>query len=294
MLLMKSYLEKHFESLNVSRRDNLYDYASAMHQHLEICYVLSGRQKITIGETQYCLEEGDAAFIFSNVPHSYQKASEQESDSTQILLIVFEIHFLRSQIPDIENYIITNPYIPKSLILPDTKMAFERIEGARNFVEEKAWLYLILSNFLPEVGLVRKSSADELAGSLVSYIEDNFYEPLTIEHLAKKFSYHPSYISHLFSDRLDIPFRTYLISVRCSHAVYLLKNTDKSITEIALQCGFNSVNTLGRCFRKVFGVSPSKFRKSPQAYQSRYPLNRRVLGKKIPYAMDQNESSSKN
>ncbi len=289
---MKSYLEKHFSSLNSTRRTYSFDYANAMHRHLEIIYVFSGQQFITIGETQYLLKEGDAAFVFPNIPHSYQKVDGPDGENTLSLTIVFEIQFLRNHIPDIENYIITQPFIPRSKVFQDTKMAFERIEGAKNYVEEKAWLYLILSNFLPEVGLVRKSSADELVDSLVSYIDDNFYEPLTIEYLAKKFSYHPSYISHLFCDRLNIPFRTYLIACRCNHAAYLLRDTVKSITEIALICGFGSINTLGRCFKKVFGVSPTQYRKSPKQFQSRFPLDRRVLEKKRPYAMDQNESSN--
>ncbi len=289
---MESYLEKHFSSLGVIRREYSFDYDSTKHMNSEIIYVFSGQQMITIGEEQYLLKEGEAAFVLPNVPHSYQKVMGKDGENTESLNIIFSIHILKNNIPDIENYTATQPFISRSKVRQDTKMALERIEYAENLIEEKAWVYLILANFLPEVGLVRKSSADELIDALVFYVDEYFYEPLTLEYLAKKFSYHPSYISHLFCDKLKMPFRSYLNFSRCDHAAWCLKCTEKSVTEIALECGFKSLNVLERCFKKVYGVSPLQYKKSPSEYKSSRPLEHRVIEEKSPFVVRQNKSTT--
>ena len=101
----------------------------------------------------------------------------------------------------------------------------------------------------------------ELPSKIVGYIDKNFKEHLTINHIAKVFGYHPSYIAHLFCDQLKIPFRTYLCAVRCEYAASLIRTTGKSLTEIAYESGYNSLNTFCRGFKKHFCKTPSQYKK---------------------------------
>ena len=54
------------------------------------------------------------------------------------------------------------------------------------------------------------------------------------------------------------------VEYRINESVYILKNTNKKIIDIALDCGFNSLRTFNRNFKEVYGMTPNEYRKKPQ------------------------------
>lgn len=64
----------------------------------------------------------------------------------------------------------------------------------------------------------------------------------------------------MFKQNTGEVFSRYLTKVRLEHAIVLLSNTDKSIDEIAYECGFNSISYFSYAFKKEFLVSPLKYR----------------------------------
>ena len=57
----------------------------------------------------------------------------------------------------------------------------------------------------------------------------------------------------------ETPHR-YLQRRRIERAMYLLRTTDRSVTEVCMQCGFSSLGTFSRTFRDIVGESPSTFK----------------------------------
>ncbi len=78
--------------------------------------------------------------------------------------------------------------------------------------------------------------------------------------MAKVCNLSPSYFRHLFKLYTGKTFTEKLTEIRINNAIELLTHTYKSITEICLECGFNSINHFYKTFRKELGISPSKFR----------------------------------
>ena len=93
------------------------------------------------------------------------------------------------------------------------------------------------------------------------YIDTNYNEPLTLEGIANIFQLNPSYFSSKFKFVNGIGFKEYLNNVRIIHAEKLLLETDLSITEIAIKCGYETSNYFGDAFRRINNCSPSQFRK---------------------------------
>lgn len=60
---------------------------------------------------------------------------------------------------------------------------------------------------------------------------------------------------------MNITFTEYLNNYRISQACYLLKNSNQSIGEIAINCGYNSLRTFHRNFRKITEMTPNEYRK---------------------------------
>ena len=50
--------------------------------------------------------------------------------------------------------------------------------------------------------------------------------------------------------------------VRCRKGAELLKGTDRTITDIAFDCGFSDSNYFTRCFRKTMEMTPKQYRLS--------------------------------
>lgn len=56
----------------------------------------------------------------------------------------------------------------------------------------------------------------------------------------------------------------YLQNVRCKQAMILLDETNQTLTQIAMECGFGSSQSFARAFRKVIGMTPSQYRSRRQ------------------------------
>lgn len=96
---------------------------------------------------------------------------------------------------------------------------------------------------------------------VATYIYNHYSERLILEDVAKKFNLSRSYLSKKFKSVTGFGFKEYIINVRIQHACELLLNTNKSITDIAFECGFNDSNYFGDAFRRTKGISPNKYRK---------------------------------
>jgi YesN/AraC family two-component response regulator len=73
--------------------------------------------------------------------------------------------------------------------------------------------------------------------------------------------YDYAYVSKLFKKKVQIGFNGYVNILRINEGKRLLKNTTKSITEIAGEVGFSCVRSFNRSFFSVTGKSPSDYRK---------------------------------
>lgn len=103
---------------------------------------------------------------------------------------------------------------------------------------------------------------DKIIAEAAEYIYFNYDKNITLEQVADKFNMSKSHFSKRFKIVTGFGYKEYLISVRIKEACDMLLNTDKTITDIAFECGFNDSNYFGDAFRKAKGVSPHKYRKN--------------------------------
>lgn len=258
---MYPYLEKTRAPIYTSYNRKTYSFPAHFHNFLEIVFCFSGRQYLKVGENKYTLKKGDAIIIFPNTVHEYIEYDSFCDQPTEIVALICNTKLLAECVPDIITKHPENPFIDSSLVPRKAALAFKNILSAKNDVELLGWTCIVLSDLLNVLELNQTEGNLELPSKIVAYIEANFRENLTINHIAKVFGYHPSYIAHLFCNQLKIPFRTYLGSVRSEYAASLIRTTEKSLTEIAFESGYNSLNTFCRCFKKHFSQTPSQYKK---------------------------------
>lgn len=95
-------------------------------------------------------------------------------------------------------------------------------------------------------------------------LEACFAEPVEMSRLARQVGMARSAFYAAFRDATGLTPVDYLNRVRCRRASALLAGTDRSVTEIALACGFSTSQYFARCYRKYMAMTPSQYRASAQ------------------------------
>ena len=109
-----------------------------------------------------------------------------------------------------------------------------------------------------EVSEFQRSSG-KLVDSVKDYIYLHYNENLSNERLSNIAHVSPNYLSRLFQKHTGMPLHNFLISVRLEKARNLLLSGDCNVTEAAERCGFSSVHSFSKTFKRELGVSPHTY-----------------------------------
>ena len=108
----------------------------------------------------------------------------------------------------------------------------------------------------------RRRSFDKMLPAL-THISENLSnsKELTLEILANKCFVSTATLRRYFYEFTDMSPQQFIAQARINHSQYLLSNTNKSITEISDDVGFESISCFTRAFKRHCGVSPSEYKK---------------------------------
>ena len=98
--------------------------------------------------------------------------------------------------------------------------------------------------------------------SAYDYLLSHFCEDISIQDLAKSYGYTPPRFIAIFNKYFGAPPKNIILQKRISKAQQLLLQSDLSVGEISLACGFDDALYFSRIFSKYCGASPSQFRKN--------------------------------
>lgn len=139
-------------------------------------------------------------------------------------------------------------------------------------------LYRIESE--PEIGggadKGKKEAADDspvdntlVIAPALEYIEENYMQQFTIEHLANLCHWSPTHFRRVFHDIMGTSPLDYLNNTRIMKSCNLLRSTEESVLNISEMAGFHSVSSYNRCFVKIMQMSPREYRKQMQQSDKR-------------------------
>lgn len=102
-------------------------------------------------------------------------------------------------------------------------------------------------------------SYSTITHALVNYVESHL-ENFNINEMAESFGFSEIYLRELFYKNVQMPIMQYCKRRRMIVSAFELLHTDKKILTIALENGFSNPESYTRAFRKIFGITPSRFR----------------------------------
>lgn len=127
----------------------------------------------------------------------------------------------------------------------------------------QAYLQIIMYQCNNIFQFIEKDSvgSNDLIYAVMTYLLSHFQEELTLGSVAEALGINKFALSKIFSSIFHTNFNQYLNEIRLNYASSLLENTDRRITDIYLEVGFESQRTFNRAFRQKYGRTPSEYRK---------------------------------
>ncbi|KAM3111585.1 MULTISPECIES: helix-turn-helix domain-containing protein [unclassified Phormidesmis] len=95
---------------------------------------------------------------------------------------------------------------------------------------------------------------------VLEYVDAHLHQEIQLANLAQLLEMSQFHFSHLFKQSIGMAPYQYLLQQRIERAKQLLKQTDRSIVDIALTCGFSSHSHLSQQFRQLTGMTPKAYR----------------------------------
>lgn len=109
--------------------------------------------------------------------------------------------------------------------------------------------------------LLSTAGCDHINNAL-QYIKDNFKDnELCVNDIANHIKINRTYFQKLFHKQTQKTVVQYINELRINEAAYLIKNTDKSITDICFDVGYNNRQNFFRAFKKLMKIGPNEYRK---------------------------------
>lgn len=113
---------------------------------------------------------------------------------------------------------------------------------------------------VPRSGQPDGLHADQSVAAAVEHVLGHYTEPIDMEALIAESGHGKTKFYRLFKMATGLSPAMFLGRLRLQHALVLLARPDRSITEIAFECGFQSLSYFNKQFRKQFGIAPGERR----------------------------------
>lgn len=254
------------------------------HNYMEIgiCHMGNGVMRFEDGNIPY--EEGVFTVIPAHYPHSTRSdtgtISHWEYLFVDVDKVIKEVCGTNLRRIEIMNQRLNAGAIVKkagknSKIADRIREILDVMRNTEEFYEEEA--NSLLYALITEIAQMIKVSEVKVLGSeakmtqavarIVEYIGENYMKQIKIDKLAEDNHFSATHFRRVFTSQINMTPLEYINLVRVQNACEYLRNTDKSIAEIAQLCGFGAISTFNRNFSKVKGMTPGQWRKQPESYE---------------------------
>ncbi|MBS4995708.1 MAG: helix-turn-helix transcriptional regulator [Roseburia sp.] len=247
------------------------------HDELEIIYVKSGFLTVNISGENYIGKPGDA-FVVS--PGNLHFMGSQ-TGTVDYFTFLFPLKYIAFRSDDMLDDKLIEPLNSGHLMIsPEIKDTVKEqceqlagvyaaeIDKSESKITSQIRKKIILLQFIHELwkkGFIVENDTtgrNTVEKEMVSYIQQNYTGKILLREFGEQFHLSEKYISRYFKEHFHITLSQYVTYLRLEHAKQMLQETDISVTEVAMQSGYQNISYFIRSFKKTYGVSPLKYRKS--------------------------------
>ena len=245
-----------------------------MHGSFELSFVLEGNAQFNQGEKTRKIRPGDLILTNPYEPHSYVAQHEEP-----LILLTLQIHklFLRRYVDYVPKLVFDGSqienlpeedYLSLVRLMFQTAQAYFESDLSRQF-DILGYATILLGKLVSILEWKLEENPDssekELQKNriqrLISYIDENYRQKITLSMLADMEGLTTTYMSHFFKKAFGVSFQTYLSAQRFEKALVLMHDKSLSMVDICMNCGFSDNRYLEAACKRTLGCSVSEYRK---------------------------------
>lgn len=238
------YGKSFYEALWV---DNLY-FPMHFHNNFEFNYVSKGELEVTLDNKNFTLKAGEGLFIFPKQLHMYVR-----KNPSRTCVIEFSADMISSFAKKYEGM------LPENSIINGISISEDKFRS-ENYFTQKGILYEICGILSDNTTFKQNTYNKDLQflHKILTFIDENYMHDCSLQTVAKSLKYSYSYISKKFTQYMNMSYTDYLNRYRIDRALTLLRSDNSlSISRICSECGFDSLCSFNRNFKKYTGTTPS-------------------------------------
>lgn len=250
------------------------------HTEFEFVYVETGTVYFGISDKQFALSEGQGVFINSKILHRYFSQGNAIVPNFVLMPVfiaaqdslIYQKYVLPIMAAPMDYQIFSQdiPWQAEVLSLMREMMAAQEkasdVELVNSYLIQKIWHILYQNTDVEHMGKKENYSASSQARLqlMMQYIHQKFAYNISLSDIADQAKVSKSTALNLFQRYLGISPVTYLINCRLQEAAKLLTATEKKVTAISKDTGFDSVDYFCKAFKKYYKLTPTEYRKKAQ------------------------------
>jgi AraC-like DNA-binding protein len=278
-----------FEKITINEQNSLlvrrfqmpyFDVPWHYHPEYELTYIVKGDGRRFVGDHVESCTAGDLVLIGPDMPHFWRSDEEYYQPTSSLkaewVVVQFPIAFSQDVLANMPEASAVTSLLNRARyglrFSPDATA--EIAQGIENLTNESG-----LNQVLSILSILDKLANDRDAHLLASdgyqlapgtaetermkrvleFILNNFREEIRVEQIASVAGLAPAAFCRYFKKRTRKSFIEYLNEMRISHARKLLTNSDLSVGQAGLECGFNNVSHFHRQFKLHTGMTPLRY-----------------------------------
>lgn len=151
--------------------------------------------------------------------------------------------------------------LPVKEIVPNSFLnIIEEIQSKGSVNELKEWIEKIFTNAMETAMRYRNTRASVLVNDVKKYIQENYMKcGLSIEEISRNLYVNYSHLCFVFKKETGVTIHDYLTEYRMKKAKELFDAGNSLVLDVAERVGYSDANYFGKCFKKYFGLAPSKY-----------------------------------
>lgn len=277
-----------YEKINVShkhsfntRRYKMKPHSDEIHFHknYELNYITSGSGRRIVGNHISNYTKGDLVLLGPNISHCWEVLDPGPVAYGECVVTHFYENIISSNffnIPELQPVVDLLKDAGNGILFKGSKTkkvgeSLKRMvymEGLERYIEllkvfslllqVDDFEYLALPSSMPETYMKDREQIDKI----YEYVFQNVQIGINLNDAAKIACMEPSSFCRFFKKKTNQTFMDYVKSVRIGIAAKLLAETDKQITQICYESGYNNLANFNHYFKQVMNKTPSEYRKA--------------------------------
>lgn len=257
-----------------------FTYPWHFHGEYELMYVEKGRGQCLIGDS--IVEYSDHCLLFfgSELPHCMQNIVEDGEDAEGVngVIVQFEKDFMNYSF---SNYV---QFIPIRSMLnlagrgivyrledrPDICEMIRSLPRSEGFEQILSLLRLLHAlSLLPQKELVASPNYNPLSADfkdkkiekIIAFLNKRYTQRISLNEIASYTAMNPASFCRYFKENTGKTLKEYILDMRIGYACKLLAVDRLNISQISLECGFETITHFNRSFKRITGITPTEYKR---------------------------------